>query len=169
MSTRRTTHRGDYLDRQDANQTDPVLEVRLIIMLVLGFSPSHWHEQWHSGGPVFTLMKFRFAVDRLDWVQALKEWVKQSCDWKPRYFFARLRQKMTGYRNYYGIRGNSRRLQTMWHQIFKLVYKWLNRRSQRRSYTQNGLTVAMAYYALPKPHIISSLPRRPLPKLWEHM
>lgn len=97
----------------------------------------------------------------------LKEWIKQSRDWKPRYFFARLRQKLSGYRNYYGIRGNARKLQRMWHQVFKLVHKWLNRRSQRRSYTQNGLTMAMAYYALPAPRILSDQPRRPLPKLWE--
>jgi len=100
-------------------------------------------------------------------LRTLKEWVKASRDWKPKFFFARLRQKLRGYRNYYGIRGNVRCLVRMWYQVFKLVHKWLNRRSQRRSYSQSGLTMAMAYYDLPKPHILSSQPRRPLPKLWE--
>lgn len=99
-------------------------------------------------------------------LRALKEWAIQARNWKPRYFFARLRQKLTGYRNYYGIRGNSKMLCAMWYHAFKLVHKWLNRRSQRRSYTLTGLTAAMIYYAIPKPTIRHDMKRRPVPYLW---
>ncbi len=46
-----------------------------------------------------------------------------------------LRRKLLGYRNYYGVIGNSRMLSAYYYYVIRMLYKWLNRRSQRRSMT----------------------------------
>jgi len=42
--------------------------------------------------------------------------------------------KLKGYYNYYGIVGNYKMLEKMDLVIKRLLYKWMNRRSQRRSF-----------------------------------
>ena len=43
------------------------------------------------------------------------------------------RQHLQGHMAYYGVSGNSRSLRQYVYRISRLLYKWLNRRSQRRS------------------------------------
>jgi len=45
-----------------------------------------------------------------------------------------LRRKHAGYGNYYGIVGNSASLSQFAHASNRILFKWLNRRSQKRSY-----------------------------------
>jgi hypothetical protein len=47
---------------------------------------------------------------------------------------ATLKRKLQGCWNYYGVIGNSERLWDYAWNAKRLVHKWLNRRSQRRSY-----------------------------------
>jgi RNA-directed DNA polymerase len=42
---------------------------------------------------------------------------------------------LTGHRGYYGINGNAKSLNEYFHQVERVLYRWLNRRSQRRSFT----------------------------------
>jgi group II intron reverse transcriptase/maturase len=42
---------------------------------------------------------------------------------------------LRGHMQYYGVSGNTRSLQVYFHQALKLLYKWLNLRSQRKSVT----------------------------------
>ena len=43
--------------------------------------------------------------------------------------------KLRGHFNYFGVTDNSRALTRFEHAVHRLVFKWLNRRSQRRSFT----------------------------------
>ena len=51
--------------------------------------------------------------------------------------------KLRGHYQYYGVKDNTREVKTFLCITKKLLFKWLNRRSQRRSYTwetfNNGL------------------------------
>ena len=78
-----------------------------------------------------------------DSIQAFGAWIKKARYWPRRMLFASLRRKWSGYVNYYGVAGNSFRLHAMWSQVYFLLYKWLNRCSQRRSYTMAGLTQSL--------------------------
>lgn len=66
---------------------------------------------------------------------ALKEWLKKARSLRLPDLLEVLRRKLRGYWNYYGVRGNSMMLGKYQYEVHRLLYKWLNRRSQRRSMT----------------------------------
>ena len=71
----------------------------------------------------------------------LKEW------WKV------LRLKLLGHYHYYGISGNIQELRKFYIQTSKLAYKWINRRSQKKSYTYKQYCRFKRYNPLPEPKI----------------
>jgi hypothetical protein len=67
-----------------------------------------------------------------------------------------VRQHLVGHIQYYGVSGNSRSVGTYVFRVGRLLFKWLNRRSERRSFSETG------YYAwlttwLPRPRIVHAL------------
>lgn len=72
--------------------------------------------------------KFRESLLRM------KKWIYESRSWPLRMILSSLRRRLRGYWNYYGVIGNSIMNRKYNSAVRKLVYKWLNRRSQRRSY-----------------------------------
>ncbi len=75
-------------------------------------------------------------------VLLLKEW------WKL------LTAKMRGHYAYYGVSDNSRSLSKYYLEVIKMVYKWLNRRSQRVSMNWEKFNAYLRRYPLPKPRIV---------------
>ncbi len=69
---------------------------------------------------------------------ALTAWIKEKRHCKLSWIFRTLRAKFRGYWNYYGVIGNSASLQSFFYLAQRILFKWLNRRSQRRSYTWKG-------------------------------
>ena len=67
--------------------------------------------------------------------------------------FAKLNQKLRGYWNYYGIRGNYESLNDYLQDIKRILFKWLNRCSQRRSYNWTGFIALIDDFNLSKPRI----------------
>ena len=65
-----------------------------------------------------------------------------------------LRRKLQGHWNYYGVLGNSDRLWKLAHHVKRLVFKWLNRRSQRRSFNWARFVEAWERWEIPRPRII---------------
>lgn len=98
---------------------------------------------------------------------AMKEWMKRARSWKLRELLAVLRRKLQGYWNYYGVPGNSVMLATYQWRVHQLLYKWLNRRSQRRSMTWKQFTRRLAGWQLPaarvKTHSAPSLHQQTKP------
>jgi len=77
-----------------------------------------------------------------------KEWIKKRRSDKISNIFETLNRKLRGYFNYYGIIGNSKSLLTYFNYAKSILHKWLNRRSQRKSYTYkqfNSLVKRMLY------------------------
>jgi len=98
--------------------------------------------------------KFRAAL------AALKDWLKKSRSERLPDLLATLKRKLQGHWNYYGVIGNSE--QTWKYAWFakKLVYKWLNRRSQRKSFTVTSFVAAWERWQMPEPRITEE----PLPR-----
>ena len=72
-----------------------------------------------------------------------KEWLKQirnKLRLKERWPV--LKSKLTGHYNYFGISGNYRCLQQFYNKIFLIVFKWINRRSQKKSMNLDQLMEA---------------------------
>ena len=59
--------------------------------------------------------------------------------------------KLRGHFNYFGVTDNSSALARFAHAVHRLVFKWLNRRSQRRSFTWEQFARYRARYPLPRP------------------
>ena len=60
-------------------------------------------------------------------------------------------QQLRGHFNYFGVSDNSLALYRFARAVHSLLFKWLNRRSQRRSFTWESFLRYQARYPLPKP------------------
>ena len=58
---------------------------------------------------------------------------------------------MRGHFNYFGVTDNSRALYRFERRVYRLVFKWLNRRSQRRSFTWESYRRYFTRHPLPRP------------------
>ena len=65
----------------------------------------------------------------------------------------RFRRSLVGYYNYYCITDNSQTVNDFKEKIEILLFKWLNRRSQRKSFTWDKFRLFLQMYPLPKPRI----------------
>jgi len=92
--------------------------------------------------------KLRGAVERFT------EWIKEKRHCKLPELMETLRQKYAGYWNYYGVIGNSRSLGQYAWQTERILFKWLNRRSQRRSYTWEAFRRVLERFQIPKRRIV---------------
>jgi len=65
--------------------------------------------------------------------------------------------KLTGHYRYYGVSGNYHSLKTFYNQTIKLAFKWINRRSQKKSYNWAQFNRFLQFNPLPKPRIYYQL------------
>lgn len=118
-----------------------------------------------SGRPIVarTTAKKKFRAS----LASFTEWIKDARNWPRREMFKALRRKLAGYWNYYGVHGNSYQLKSMWSQVYLLLFRWLNRSSQRRDFTMRGLSEALKAHAVPMPRITESRDYHRKPFLWQ--
>lgn len=79
-----------------------------------------------------------------------KEWIKANRTLPTKTFMAIIRAKIQGHCNYYGITDNRRCVGNFIYNCKILIFKWLNRRSQKRSFDWNKFTLFLERYPLPK-------------------
>jgi len=89
-------------------------------------------------------------------IASFKQWCKDHCRLPKAELFAKLNGKLRGYWNYYGIRGNYESLSDYFYHITQVLFKWLNRRSQRKSYTWTGFWALLKDFPFIKPRICHS-------------
>ena len=63
------------------------------------------------------------------------------------------KKKVIGHFNYYGITDNFHMIQKYKFRTMQILFKWLNRRSQRKSYTWEEFNKLLEQYQIPKPRI----------------
>lgn len=86
-------------------------------------------------------------------VQEFKIWIKNNRDRPLKELIPTIKMKLIGHYNYYGITDNYRSISKYFHIIKGLLFKWLNRRSQRRSYNSEQFKQLLSAINLPKPTI----------------
>ena len=91
--------------------------------------------------------KFRASLLRC------KVWLQQNRTLPAVILMNLMRVKMLGHYRYYGVTDNSRTLNLFHYETRRLLYKWLNRRSQRKSFNFDKFDLFLARYPLPKPRI----------------
>lgn len=110
--------------------------------------------RWEEGRNGGRFVKRRTSRKKLRASLAnLTVWFKKERHQKTDRIFSTLNSKYRGYWNYYGVIGNSASLQRFFYTTQRLLFKWLNRRSQRRSYTWDGFNALVNYFAVERPRI----------------
>jgi RNA-directed DNA polymerase len=91
--------------------------------------------------------KYRNSIKNFD------EWCRENIHLRMTDFFSKLNPKLRGYYNYYGVIGNSKSLASFFYRAMRILFKRLNRRSQRKSYTWPGFYELLKYFRIEKPRI----------------
>jgi RNA-directed DNA polymerase len=85
---------------------------------------------------------------------AARTWIRENRNRPLRQIFQRVGQKLRGFYGYFGLPGNFRALGILHRVVVACLMKWLNRRSQRKSYSWQVFKQVLAQYPLPRPRII---------------
>lgn len=111
-----------------------------------------------------TFFRVKVKTDRKKTISKLKklnEWLKTHRHYVVKDIMKRVNQSLTGHYRYYGVTDNTKSLERFRSMVVALVFKWLNRRSQRNSYTwesfNHGLLVT---FPIAKPKVYVSLSYR---------
>lgn len=81
------------------------------------------------------------------------EWCKKNRHCKMTELFEKLNAKLREYYNYYGVRGNYKSLSSFFFHAMRILFKWLNRRSHRKSYNWEGFRELLKYFGIERPRI----------------
>ena len=106
-----------------------------------------------AGKPLVTMrtskQKFRAAL------AAILSWIKKD---RSRLgtgaLLTKLKQKLQGHWNYYGVSGNYEMLSKFHRQAIRMIFKWLNRRTQKKSCNWAGFKEMLTHFKVPRPRII---------------
>ena len=85
----------------------------------------------------------------------VKLWCKDNRHRRLPDLFKALNAKLRGYFNYFGVYGNLPSLEEFWYHVTGYVKKYLNQRSQRKSYNWEGFKQLLAQFGVVKPHIVN--------------
>lgn len=86
-------------------------------------------------------------------LQNHKQWLKAHRTMDIRDIMARLGRSLKGYYNYYCVTDNLQAVKDFVDQIKRLLFKWMNRRSQRKSFSWDKYKLFLKKYPLPRPNI----------------
>ncbi len=96
--------------------------------------------------------RFRSKLNRV------KEWAKDIRSRKPlREIWKTFCAKLRGHVQYYGVSFNIKMVARFLHEAKRIVFKWLNRRSQRKSFDWEKFELFTAKYPLPQAKVVHRL------------
>jgi len=88
----------------------------------------------------------------------VKEWVKKNRNrTKLRPLWKTFNSKLRGHNQYYGVSHNIESIQTFFYESRRLFFKWINRRSQRKSFNWERFQLFLERYPAPTPRIYHRL------------
>jgi group II intron reverse transcriptase/maturase len=86
-------------------------------------------------------------------VKAFKEFIKNSRTLPTAVLMGKVKAKLQGHYNYYGVTDNSHGIARFHYEVVRLVHKWFNRRGKRNCLNWDKLHLLLKRYPLPKPRI----------------
>lgn len=91
-------------------------------------------------------------------LKKVKDWIKQARKQQPLKEIWRIFQsKLRGHIQYYGVSHNSDQVKNFLNGATKIVFKWLNRRSQRKSFTWERFGIFQKANPLPRVKVVHRL------------
>lgn len=79
--------------------------------------------------------------------------IRDMRTWKLEDIFEKVNQILVGYYHYYGVTDNGRNLYSLQYKVRRILFYWLNRRSEKKSYTWDGFNDVLNYFTLAEPKI----------------
>lgn len=149
---------------------------------IIKFGKREW-DRWKKGGSkpeTFNFLGFTHYCATSRWgkfkmahktakenlarkLKGTQAWIKEVSRKLPLdFWWPILKSKLRGHYNYYGVSGNYHCLKQFYQRVTGMAFKWLNRRSQRRSMTKERYQQHLKWYPLPQPRICYAL-YAPLP------
>ncbi|WP_207681267.1 group II intron reverse transcriptase/maturase [Desulfonema magnum] len=98
----------------------------------------------------------RLRTSRRKYRASLKnfsDWCRRNRHLKMTDLLRKLNAKLRGYYNYYGVIGNFESLSDFFWHAMKILFKWLSRRSQRKSYNWKGFNELLKFFGIERPRI----------------
>jgi RNA-directed DNA polymerase len=131
----------------------------------LGFT----HYCGHTGQGQFKVKRKTAAKKYRAKLKEMKDWLqRERSRTKQGKLLQQAKRKLQGHLNYYAITDNSLMCHRFSRQVTQLLYKWLNRQSQRRSYDWVRFQDALAWVRWPAVEVLHDLsPMRRWPTLNE--
>ena len=86
-------------------------------------------------------------------LSAFTQWCSEYRNKRIKWLFMKLTPKIRGYYQYYGTTGNYRSLKQFYNEARRILYRSLNRRSERRSYNWKTYGEMLKHYRLEEPRI----------------
>ena len=86
-------------------------------------------------------------------IKEITSWIKKNRCLPLKLIFRHLNKVLNGYFNYYAVKCNSHCVKGVRFQVTRSLFKWLNRRSQRKSYTWDTFNQMLGHYQLASAHI----------------
>ena len=75
-------------------------------------------------------------------------WIKLKRHSRLSNWLPSLKRKLTGFRNYFGLPDNSRSISKLYDYVLHSLFKWLNRRSGRKSYNWSNFKKMLDYFQI---------------------
>ncbi|MBN0989856.1 group II intron reverse transcriptase/maturase [Amphritea pacifica] len=79
-------------------------------------------------------------------IKEMVRWIKYNRSRPIQELLSVVKRKLKGFENYFGTPGNSKSLSRLYYQTVRTLYKWLNRRSQRRSYNWSEFAQLLRWF-----------------------
>ena len=127
-------------------------------LLFVGFS-LYWANLSGGRRKQKKLLKVKTAPKKLaKCIEAFTDWIKET-RYKKRLddLWELAATKLRGHYQYYGVSFNRPKLNHYYYTAIRALFKWLNRRSQKRSFTLERFNRRLMYNPLPKPTAGSAL------------
>lgn len=105
-----------------------------------------WHVSWRT-----RTARLRRAVNRAE------EWCRSHRNLPIPQQHQALTRKILGHFNFFGVNDNTRSLSLLLCEVRRAWFKWLNRRSQRRSYNWERFNDLLDAFPFPKPRVYVNL------------
>ncbi len=101
------------------------------------------------------MVKVETSSKRLDKaIKGIKIWLKSKRNQKHlKEMWPVLKIKVQGHYNYYGVSGNLEGLKQYYEQTKRLLFKWINRRSQKKTWNWKTFERYLSQYPIPKPKL----------------
>ena len=86
-------------------------------------------------------------------IKRCKAWLKSNRTMPTKELMKKLNRKLVGTYNYYAVSDNQKSIGNFYYEVRRLVFKWLNRRSQKKSFNWDKFEIFLKKYNIVRPKI----------------